>query len=137
MSTTTKKKSHHKAKKTEPVTTPVSNSSLSGKQKIPLNVENFELLKKFVTGEFPETYGEPFERIRVTPDHCPACRFLGGFDYAPGPVLNGHAHAGFDKEYFRQNRVVNVFCLSCGFRYKVTESWLIHFEVEKEVETQT
>jgi hypothetical protein len=122
----TTKKPKPKTKKSD-----VPDTALSAGQRIKLTRENFELLKKFVTGEFPETFGLPYERLKVTPEACPACRFRGGFDYA-GPCIHGRAHAGFDKEFFRQNRVVDVFCLACGFRYKVTESWLIHFEVEQE-----
>ena len=106
----------------------ISQYDLSKAQKIVLTKENFMLLRNFVTGKFPETYGEPFERIKVTPEKCPHCRFAGGWDYTGGAVI-GVAHAGFGKEFFRQNRVVSVACLSCGGIYKVTESWLLYFEV--------
>jgi len=109
----------------------ISQFDLSQSQKIILTRENFILLKNFVTGRFPESYGEPYERLKITPERCPFCRFAGGWDYVDAEVSLGPVHAGFGKEYFRQNRVVQVQCLSCGQLYKVTESWLIYFEVEE------
>jgi hypothetical protein len=109
----------------------VSQYDLSKSQKITLTRENFTLLKNFVTGKFPESYGDPWERLKITPEKCPHCRFAGGWDYCGGATM-GATHAGFGKEYFRQNRVVSVRCLSCGGVYRVTESWLIYFEVAEQ-----
>ena len=126
--TTTKKKPKPNKPEQHVDDEPVSQYDLSKSQKITLTKENFTLLKNFVTGKFPETFGDPFERIKIMPEVCPHCRFSGGWDYCGGATM-GAMHAGFGKEYFRQNRVVSVRCLSCGQVYKVTESWLIYFQV--------
>ena len=122
----TKKKSKSKAKKS-PTIAP---SDLSKYQRIPLTQANFNLLYNFVTGKFPETFGDPCERINFRPIRCPSCRYLGGWDYAGGAII-GPVYVPHNADFFKQSRVVPVRCVCCNFVYRVTEIWRIYFEIEE------
>ena len=93
---------------------------------------SIEILKHYISGELPEVFGEPYERVKVSPEACPHCRSAAGFDYIECLSTN-NPHCASGTNYYRQNRMLSVRCGGCGGAYRVTESWLIYFEEEEAV----
>jgi len=91
---------------------------------------SIEVLKHYISGELPEVFADPYERVKVTPEACPYCRDVG-FEYIECLTTNS-PHCPSGENYYRQNRMLSVRCNGCGGVYRATESWRIYFEEEVE-----